>query len=222
MTLKAVFFDLDGTLLDTAPDLAKALNHTLVSEGKPPLPFADIRRVVSDGANAMLELAFGIERTSPDLAPLRAKLLDFYLQDLSSETRAFEGIEHLIAELAERQIAWGIATNKPWLYTEPLLEDFTFASAPACTICPEHVTQRKPAPDSLFLACELAECSPAEAIYVGDHLRDIECGRRAEMTTIAAAYGYIAKDDDPVKWEADHLAKTAKDIWPLIEPRTKL
>ena len=217
MTLKAVFFDLDGTLLDTAPDLAQALNHTLAAEGKEPLPFEEIRRVVSDGANAMLELGFGIDRNSTEIQPLRQKLLDFYLDDLSSKTSPFKGIINLIQKLSEHEIKWGIATNKPWLYTEPLMERFEFASEPVCVICPEHVEHRKPAPDSMYLACEKANCETSEAIYIGDHKRDILCGKNANMTTIAAGYGYIAEDDTPVNWHADHIVDTGDQLWSIIK-----
>ena len=218
MKLKAVFFDLDGTLLDTAPDLVKALNRTLNANNKASLPFDVARDAVSDGANAMLEMGFDIPRNSQDILPLRQQMLDFYLEDLSGDTHPFSGITTLIQKLANQNIIWGIATNKPWTYTEPLMKRFTFASDPICTLCPDHVENRKPAPDSLYLACEYARCSIDEAIYIGDHHRDILCGQNAGMKTIAATYGYIDKGDDPKNWNADYSVNSAEEIWPILQP----
>lgn len=217
MSLRAVFFDLDGTLLDTAPDLANALNKLLQSQGKAPLPLTDIRRVVSNGANAMLELAFNKTPSEAGFGELRQALLDYYLEDLASHTTPFAGIEDLLAKITAAGLRWGIVTNKPAPYAEPLMREFAFASAPATLICPEHVAQRKPAPDALFLACQHAGCSPAEALYIGDHKRDIQCGTNAGMPTIAVGYGYIAADDHHENWNASHSVKHAREIWPIVQ-----
>ncbi len=217
MALKAVFFDLDGTLLDTAPDLANALNELLKSKAMPTIPVADVRKVVSEGATAMVSLAFDISFDNEKMEPLRQQLLDFYLKDLCSHTKAFEGIEALIEQLAEHNIAWGIVTNKPWTYTEPLMKQIKFASQPVATICPEHVTRRKPDPEALFLACKHAACECDQAIYVGDHKRDIQCGNSAGMPTIAAGYGYIPTGDHHDNWNASHSVNSAKELWPVIQ-----
>ncbi len=217
MTLRAVFFDLDGTLLDTATDMGNALNALLESEGRSPLPLDEIRGHVSNGAAALVRLGFNITVENEGFPRLRQKFLDYYLTDLASHTRPFPGIEPLIAELANNNIAWGIVTNKPWTYTEPLLGHFSFASEPVATLCPDHVKERKPAPDSLFLACQLSQCDVAEAIYVGDHARDIECGIRAGMTTIAVGYGYIDSGDDHRTWGATHTVETGEQLWPVIK-----
>lgn len=216
MTLRAVFFDLDGTLLDTAPDLAKALNHLLRAKEKDPLPFEPVRRVVSDGAYALLNLGFGVEKNDAETADLRQELLDYYLQDLSSETHPFPGINELIENLHAHDINWGIVTNKPWAYTEPLMKRYEFARPPSCVICPDHVEQRKPHPEALLLACSQTGCTPDEAIYVGDHLRDIQCGQRASMPTISVGYGYISPEDSHLNWNADHVVDTAEEIWPIV------
>ncbi|VUD56678.1 Phosphoglycolate phosphatase [Thalassocella blandensis] len=216
MALRAVFFDLDGTLLDTAPDLAKALNHLLRAKGKDPLPLNIIRRVVSDGAYALLQLGFGVEKNDAETEELRSELLQFYLQDLSSETHPFPGINQLIETLHQHNIDWGIATNKPWTYTEPLMQRYEFARAPSCVICPDHVQHRKPHPEALQLACSQTGCDTQEAIYVGDHLRDIQCGQRAGMPTIAVGYGYISSDDSHLNWNADYVVDSAEEIWPIV------
>lgn len=217
MTLRAVFFDLDGTLLDTAPDLAKALNKLLAAKQRPQLKFDDVRRVVSNGANAMLELAFGTQPGDSDFDALRDALLSYYLEDLAGATQPFAGIDMLLTNIAEHGLAWGIVTNKPWPYTEPLMQQFEFASHPAAIVCPEHVKERKPAPDALYHACNAVGCHPDEAIYVGDHERDILCGINAGMPTVAVGYGYIASDDHHESWNATHTVMYAKDIWPIIQ-----
>ncbi|SMF36689.1 phosphoglycolate phosphatase [Alteromonadaceae bacterium Bs31] len=217
MALDAVFFDLDGTLLDTAPDLACALNAMLASKNRAPLHFEDVRRVVSDGAAAMIALAFNVSKEHEDMLPLRQELLDFYLQNLATHTRPFEGIEALIEQLAKHKIRWGIVTNKPWVYTEPLMKQIKFASEPVATICPEHVKERKPSPEALYLACKQAACNSENAIYIGDHLRDIQCGLNAGMPTIAVGYGYIPAGDHPDNWGATHSVTSAKELWPIIQ-----
>ncbi len=216
MPLRAVFFDLDGTLLDTAPDLAKALNHLLRAKGKDAVHYDEIRRVVSDGAYALLKLGFGVERDHPDTEQLRQELLDYYLKDLSSETHPFPGITELIEKINENDLRWGIVTNKPWAYTEPLMKRFEFAETSSCIICPDHVSERKPAPESLLLACDQANCQASDSIYVGDHRRDIECGQRADMPTIAVGYGYISPQDDYRHWGADHIVESGHELWSVV------
>lgn len=216
MTLKAVFFDLDGTLLDTAPDLGGALNLLLQDHGRTPLADAIIRGHVSDGAAALVKLGFDIRPDADDFQDLRQGLLDHYQRNLAANTVPFPGIESLVHKLHERGLAWGIVTNKPWTYTEPLMKEFEFACAPSVTLCPDHVTDRKPHPESLMLACERVGCEPNEAIYVGDHQRDIECGRRAGMVTIAVGYGYLSEPDAYKTWGATHTVDHAEELWPVI------
>lgn len=217
MSLRAVFFDLDGTLLDTATDMGNALNTLLVKEGKDPLPMEIIRNHVSNGAAALVRLGFNITQENENFPRLRQHFLDCYLTDLASHTELFPGLDALITTLADNDIAWGIVTNKPWTYTEPLLKHFRFASNPVAVLCPDHVKERKPAPDSLLLACQQANCHVEEAIYVGDHARDIECGIRAGMDTIAVGYGYIDTGDDHRTWGATHAVDTGDELWPIIK-----
>ncbi len=217
MTLKAVFFDLDGTLLDTAEDLGNALNSVLIRHQKSPMPQARLRDHVSNGAAALIRLGFGLDDSAEEFASLRQQLLDAYAEDLASHTRPFTGIEALIEQLANNNIAWGIATNKPAVYAEPLMEYFSFASEPVALICPEHVKIRKPDPEALTLACDHAKCKTSEAIYIGDHLRDIQCGTNAGMPTIAVGYGYIIDNDDHRSWQATHTVDHAEEIWPIIQ-----
>lgn len=221
MTLRAVFFDLDGTLLDTANDLASALNALLEANDKSTLPLSTIRKVVSDGAAALINLGFSVTEHDENYPKLRENLLEFYLANISVHTEAFEGIPHLIEELTKLNIKWGIVTNKPWAYTKPLMEQFTFASNPVAVICPDHVEHKKPHPEALKLACQQASCHPTETIYVGDHQRDIECGMRAGSKTISVGYGYIPDGDSHTNWKANHTVNHASELWPIIKTYIK-
>ncbi|SDZ86486.1 HAD family hydrolase [Microbulbifer marinus] len=215
--MKAVLFDLDGTLFDTAPDFIVVLNQLRHQEQLPPLSDDTIRSVVSNGARALVTLGFGKDEGDPAFDGLRQRLLDLYLAHLAEKTVPFPGIEKLLDNLAAHNIAWGIVTNKPEAYTVPLMQAFKHLPTPAAVICPDHVTNRKPDPEPVLLACSQIGCGPDEAVYVGDHERDIRAGRAAGMPTIACRYGYIDNGDDPGNWGADHLVDSAEEIWPLLQ-----
>ncbi|WP_370978008.1 HAD family hydrolase [Agaribacterium sp. ZY112] len=217
MTLKAVFFDLDGTLLDTARDLSAALDSIMQEDGLEPLPFEQTRVIVSEGSYALVKLGYQLTDDDPQVGPLRQRLLDSYTQNINRHTRSFPGIDELIKKISDAGLAWGIATNKPQALTDALMTQFRFASTPCCILSPEHVKQSKPHEESLLLACRYANCKPSEAIYIGDHVRDILCGKNACMPTIAANYGYIPKDEDSLSWQADHYIEHADEIWPIID-----
>lgn len=217
MSLRAVFFDLDGTLLDTAHDMSLALNTMLEEDGLPTLPIEDTRNIVSNGSIALVRKGYDLNDNDERIEALRQRFLNHYLNKVCQYTQPFKGIEALIQTFAENNIAWGIVTNKPWVYTQALMEYFSFASDPVCTLCPDHVTNRKPDPESLFLACKAANCETHEAIYIGDHLRDIQCGQRANMPTIAANYGFISESENTLDWNADHYVDCATEIWTIAE-----
>ncbi|QEI14175.1 HAD-IA family hydrolase [Cellvibrio japonicus] len=210
-------FDLDGTLLDTAPDFVVVVNQLLLEQQRPVLPDATIRAGVSNGSKALIRLAFGIDESNTDFEPLRQRLLTLYLQHIAVHTKPFPGIEPLLEKIAEHQLAWGIATNKPEAYTTPLMDALNIRPAPASVICPEHVQRSKPDPESMFLAGKHLGCEPQQIIFIGDHKRDIDCGRDAGSITIAAAYGYVDEGDDPTQWNADYCVNHADEIWPIIQ-----
>lgn len=214
--IRAVMFDLDGTLLDTAPDFVAVVNALLQENQREALPHDIIRAGVSNGSKALVTLAFAIEETHENFQPLRARLLELYTQHIAVFTKPFPGIQDLLNKLAEHNIPWGIATNKPAAYTTPLMEELNIQPAPAIVICPDHVQHTKPHPESLFMAAQHFNCEPEDIIYVGDHLRDIECGKQANSITIAAAYGYIG-DDDVDSWQADYRVEHAGEIWPIVQ-----
>ena len=220
--IKAILFDLDGTLLDTAPDLSFALNQLLLEEGKSELPIEKIRTVVSDGANAMVSMAFGTSREDPEHHPLFLRLLDLYSQNIARYTQPFPGIEALLATIDQLGMKWGIVTNKPKAYTLPLLEQMSFDPHFESVVCPDDVSKGKPDPEPMFLACQQIGCFPEEAIYVGDHVRDIEAGRNAGMQTVAALYGYIEKADKPESWNADFYIEHPDELTQLLHLRENL
>jgi len=200
---KAVLFDLDGTLLDTAPDLAAALNQLLLENSRPHLPYKTIREVVSDGAKAMIELAFNISDSDQQYPSLRQRLLEIYEENIAVHTQLFTGLDVLLERLEKNNIHWGIVTNKPRYLSVRLLEALKLRERCATLVCPDDVTHRKPHPEPLLKACKEINCLPAETIYIGDHLRDIQAGKNAGMKTISALFGYIHQDEDPLLWDAD-------------------
>ena len=207
-----VLFDLDGTLVDTAPDMANALNRTLVNHGRQPLAFETIRPSVSLGGVALVKLAFELDEADPELDRLRKEFLAIYRDNLSRESCLFPGMELVLAGLEEISASWGIVTNKPAWLTNPLMQDLQLDARTGCIVSGDTLEQRKPHPAPLLHACELLQCNPGETVYVGDARRDIEAGASAGMTTLVAAYGYIDKADNPDDWGADGLVDSPEEI----------
>jgi 2-phosphoglycolate phosphatase len=203
MSIRTVLFDLDGTLLDTAPDLADALNSVLVERQRDPLPYEKIRGVVSHGGMALIRLGFGIPQTDPDFEPLRQRLLDIYLANIANRTRPFPGITQLLDELERRGLNWGVVTNKPGRLTDPLLRQLALYDRAACVVSGDTLNERKPHPAPMLHACEQAGSQPAQCVYIGDAERDIEAGRHACMHTLVALFGYFTAEDRPLEWNAD-------------------
>ena len=210
--VRNVLFDLDGTLVDTAPDMANALNRTLVNHGRRPLAFEAIRPSVSLGGVALVKLAFNLDEADPELDRLRAEFLAIYRDNLSRESRLFPGMEQVLAGLEGINAAWGIVTNKPGWLTNPLMQDLQLAARSGCIVSGDTLEQRKPHPAPLLHACGLLQCDPGETVYVGDARRDIEAGASAGMATLVAAYGYIDKAENPEDWGADGLVDSPEEI----------
>ncbi len=210
--ISCVLFDLDGTLVDTAPDMANALNRTLVNHGRQPLAFETIRPSVSLGGVALVKLAFELDEADPELDRLRKEFLAIYRDNLSRESCLFPGMELVLAGLEEISASWGIVTNKPAWLTNPLMQDLQLDARTGCIVSGDTLEQRKPHPAPLLHACELLQCNPGETVYVGDARRDIEAGASAGMTTLVAAYGYIDKAENPDDWGADGLVDSPEEI----------
>lgn len=203
--LRTVLFDLDGTLVDTAPDIAAALNRVLVEQGKPALPYHHIRPVVSHGSTALIELAFGMTPADPTFVQLRDRFLDFYRDNLAVESALFPGMSDVLENIERQGLHWGVVTNKPAWLTEPLLDQLNLSSRTACVISGDTIPQRKPHPAPMLLACEQAGCEPEHCIYIGDAQRDVEAGKNAGMRTLVALFGYLSAEDKPESWGADGL-----------------
>lgn len=215
--LQAVLFDLDGTLVDTAPDLALALNRLLLEKGQPELPYPIIRDQVSNGGNALIELGFGIKVGEPGQPELRQRLLDLYQEKVAEQSRVFDGLEKLLEEFERQPVPWGIVTNKPRLYTDLLLRELRIF--PGVVVCPEDLGVSKPDPTPLLFAARQLATPPEQCLYVGDHLRDIEAGRRAGMQTLVAGFGYISRQDQPQQWGADFIASSVAELSAWIRQR---
>jgi 2-phosphoglycolate phosphatase len=201
--ISSVFFDLDGTLADTAPDLAAALNQVLHEQGKAALSLESIRPSVSLGGNAMVKLAFSIEEDDPEFDGLKIRFLDIYQQRLHQDTHIFPGIDEVLDYLEGKNMTWGVITNKPEWLTNPVMDQLKLTQRAACIISGDTTEYSKPHPGSMLHACEVAQCDPETSLYVGDALRDIEAGRAAGMKTLTADYGYIANDENSDDWNAD-------------------
>ena len=199
----AVLFDLDGTLADTAQDLAYALNQTLLHYGQNALPYERIRPVVSHGGIALIRLGFGIEPESPGFEERRQFLLDVYKDNLCRETALFPGMATVLSGLESNRLPWGIVTNKPAWLTDPLIDAMQLGQRAGCVISGDTCARRKPHPQPILHACELLDCEPSRTWYVGDAGRDMEAGRAAGCVTVGALYGYLHPDDPPAAWQSD-------------------
>jgi phosphoglycolate phosphatase len=200
--IRAVLFDLDGTLLDTAPDLVRALNEVRREQGREPLPFELARTQVSHGSSGLIRLGFP-DLSGEPLEALRMRLLDLYSLHLAVGTRLFEGCQQVLDHLAEREMPWGIVTNKPAFLTQPLLAALQLQHLAACVVSGDTLPQRKPHPAPLQLAASQIGIDPVHCLYVGDAERDVQSARAAGMTVLVARYGYLGPADDPVAWAPD-------------------
>lgn len=210
--ITTVFFDLDGTLADTAPDLATSLNALRAEFELTPLPYKQIRPVVSHGGDALIQLGFGKTRDDPGFTGLKERFLQIYNNRLHADTQLFDGMEKVLESLERDAIKWGIVTNKPGWLTTPLLEKTGLQSRAVCVVCGDSTTHRKPHPAPMQLALQLADSDAGTSLYVGDAKRDIEAGRAVSMRTLIAMYGYIGDDEHPEEWQADGMIASPQEI----------
>lgn len=215
--IQAVFFDLDGTLIDTAPDFVRIIQQMCADEGLSAPSEAAIREQVSAGARAIVQLMFAeqlgqICDDDPRLLSRRQAFLDRYEIDVCVDSRVFEGLEVLLEKLEGYRIPWGIVTNKPRYLTENLLDKLNLSSRCGVLVCPDDVKNPKPDPEPLYLACQKIGVKPLACIYIGDHRRDIEAGRAAGMQTAIAGFGYLSAADlaSIDTWGADVIMQTPK------------
>jgi len=220
-TLKGVLFDLDGTLIDSAPDFVLAANALRQDHNLPPMEDKTIRPVVSNGAAAVTEVALALDRDDAQFEPARQQLLDHYQTQLARASALFPGIDAALTKLEQAHVPWGIVTNKPERFAIELLDRLQLTERCSTLICPEHVASAKPDPAGILLGIEqMRGKAPTLAVtnclYIGDHRRDIEAAINAGCPSIAAAYGYITEDDDPEQWQADFVVTSSKALAELL------
>lgn len=213
--IRTVLFDLDGTLIDTAPDMASALNLLLAEENRPALPYASIRPIVSNGSEALVKLGFG--ENAAELDRLKQRYLEIYQDNLCVDSKLFDGMSELLQHIEQHNMNWGVVTNKPGWLTEPLMQQIGLAHRAATIVSGDTTLNRKPHPEPMFHACTRAGSEPAQCIYIGDARRDIEAGNNAGMRTVAALYGYIGDWENINEWNASHKINQPLEIIKLIQ-----
>lgn len=216
--VRAVLFDLDGTLADTAPDLGGAVNRLRERRGLAALPIERLRPVASSGARGMLGVGFGMRPGEPGYDELRDEFLDEYEAALDRDSRLFDGMTACLDALAERGLRWGIVTNKIHRFTDKVVAGLGLAEGAAVVIAGDTTPHAKPHPEPLLEACRRLGIAPEESVYIGDDLRDIEAAHAAGMPSIAAGWGYLGEGQDASCWSADALIDTPLDLLGLLEP----
>ncbi|MDP2152614.1 MAG: HAD-IA family hydrolase [Methylotenera sp.] len=211
-----ILFDLDGTLVDTAHDLAYALNLQRERHGLAELSLDVIRPYASHGSKGLLAVGFDLTIEDDLFAEMRDEYLAIYDQVLTRQPILFNGIAELLTSLEAKNIPWGVVTNKPRRFTQPLMQSIGLLTRAACVVSGDDAPQSKPAPDTLLMACKQADVNPAQCWYVGDAERDIQAGKAAGMRTVVALYGYLAETDQPAAWGADRTINEPLDLLGLI------
>lgn len=211
MALAVILFDLDGTLLDTAPDMVGALNSLRLEHGLAPLPFAEARAEVSHGSSRLVQIGFP-EAEPERLELLRGRFLDLYGARLAAETRLFDGMDRVLHELSRRGLAAGIVTNKPARLTDALLEQLGLRARFACVVSGDTLNERKPHPLPMLHAAKLAGAAPDACIYVGDAERDVQAAHAAGMRALVAVYGYLGTAEDWRAWGGDGFIERPAEL----------
>lgn len=214
--INTILFDLDGTLVDTAPDLGHALNLQLNRHGKPALSDAAIRPFASHGSRGLLGLGFGITPIDNSFIAMRDEYLSIYDTVFTRSPVLLEGMAELLQAIENKGLQWGIVTNKPRRFTQPLVNSMGLDKRASCVVSGDDAPQPKPSPATLLLACELAGVKPENCIYLGDAERDVQAGKAAGMKTVVALFGYIDVTDKPQEWGADALIDKPMDLLDLI------
>ena len=217
--MKAVLFDLDGTLIDTAADFIRIIQNMCRAKGIAVVEADLIRTQVSEGARAMVKLVYPeLAVDDPIFLAHRQQFLDTYGADIAVDTDLFKGMDELLQQLEAQHIPWGIVTNKPRWLSEALLAALNLTERCAVLVCPEDVSNTKPDPEPMYLAADKISIAAEDCVYVGDHPRDIDAGRAAGMYTILAAYGYLPLQhkDDLTAWQADCIVNNVTDLYKHI------
>ena len=215
---QGVFFDLDGTLADTAPDLVAATNQLLIARNLTPKPYEFLRPYASAGARGLLEGAFGIHPDHPDFISLRDEFFGNYEKALLVESKLFDEMHHLLDQMDSAKLPWGIVTNKSARFTNPLIDLMGLGQRAIATVSGDTTPHSKPHPEPILHAARLANIDPTKSIYVGDDIRDVVAGKAAGMKTVAAAYGYCGCKEPPEAWGADYIINQPLELLPILFP----
>jgi N-acetyl-D-muramate 6-phosphate phosphatase len=211
--IRAVLFDLDGTLIDSAPDLAGAANDMRVQRGLAPYPLAHFRPMVGSGARGMVGRAFDVAPPAPEFAPLRDEFLQRYEARMTQDTRVFPEVLPLLDALA---MPWGIVTNKATRFSDPLVRALGLLARAGTLVCGDSTPHAKPHPEPLLEAARRMRVEAGACVYVGDDLRDVQAGKAAGMTTVAVAWGYLGLGESIEAWGADHIVQTPQQLLQLL------
>lgn len=215
--VRAVLFDLDGTLIDSAPDLGAAADEMRVARGMPPLPLEGYRHMAGAGARGMLGIAFGMSPEHPDFPAMREEFFRNYERRMTATTRAFDGVAELLQALGDRGLAWGVVTNKSMRFTGPLTAAMPLFATAAAIVGGDSTPHAKPHPAPLLEAARQLAVPPSACIYVGDDERDVIAGKAAGMPTVAASYGYLGGSGDWAGWGADAHIKSPAELLSLLK-----
>ncbi|MFA5914835.1 MAG: HAD-IA family hydrolase [Burkholderiales bacterium] len=209
---RAVLFDLDGTLADTAPDLARALNRVRAAHGLAPMPVETTRSYTSSGARGLLKVGFGLAPGDERYEALKSQFLDFYAAEICIDTRLFDGMAELLDRLDQDRLPWGVVTNKAERFTLPLLQGLRLGERAACVVGGDTAARAKPYPDPLLHAAAALQLPPSTCLYVGDDLRDVQAARAAGMPVLAARYGYLGDGGTIESWQADAIIEHPRQV----------
>ena len=215
--IEAVLFDLDGTLIDSAPDLGAAADKMRTDRGLPSLPLANYRPMAGAGARGMLDVAFGLTPEHPDFLVMREEFFVNYENCMTQRTFVFAGVAELIEQLLQRDLAWGVVTNKSKRFTDPLTRAMPLFASARAIVSGDSTPHSKPHPEPLLEAARQLGLAPQSCLYVGDDERDVVAGRAASMGTVAATYGYLGQKTDVSSWGAHALINTPAELLQLLD-----
>lgn len=211
-SIRAILFDLDGTLIDSAPDLGAAADQMRVARGMPSLPMADYRPYAGSGARGMLRVAFGMQPEDAEFPTMREEFFQNYERRMTQDTTVFDGVSDMLASIVARQLHWGVVTNKSKRFTEPLSRQMALFASASAVVSGDTTPHAKPHPEPLFEAARRIGVDPQDCVYVGDDERDIIAGKAAGMHTVAAVYGYLGEKQSVAHWEADDVINSPHEL----------
>ncbi|MEN5181073.1 HAD-IA family hydrolase [Comamonas testosteroni] len=211
-SIQAILFDLDGTLIDSAPDLGAAADQMRVVRGLPSLPMADYRPFAGSGARGMLRVAFGLHPEDEQFPVMREEFFQNYERRMTQDTTVFDGVSEMLANIVTRQLQWGVVTNKSKRFTEPLSRQMSLFATAGAVVSGDTTPHAKPHPEPLFEAARRIGVAPESCVYVGDDERDILAGKAAGMYTVAAVYGYLGEKQSVAHWQADDVIESPHEL----------